>query len=118
MEHGNGNSKISELQAENTDLKKKGYSAVERMEQEIADLKAKNAELRKKLAFSNGAVEQINREYDELKSRWEKLKEQRMKGCGYLTFEGHYKCRKGNLCPVCEDFLTQIKEFESGGAMG
>ena len=63
--------KIRQLKAENARQKieiENGIRGYARIEKE-------NAELRKKLAFSNGAVEQINREYDELKSRWEKLEQ-------------------------------------------
>ena len=29
-------------------------------------------------------------------------KEDTNEGCGTTKYEGHYKCRKANLCPECE----------------
>ena len=33
-------------------------------------------------------------------------------GCGSTKYEGHYKCRKGNLCPECEAKLENSREAE------
>ena len=30
-------------------------------------------------------------------------------GCGTKKFEGHYKCRKDNLCPRCEKLKQRIE---------
>jgi hypothetical protein len=47
-------------------MKKKGYSAVERMEQEIADLKSKNAELSKGLARKSETLHSIHAELEKI----------------------------------------------------
>ena len=33
-------------------------------------------------------------------------------GCGSTKYEGHYICRKGNLCPECEAKLESTREAE------
>ena len=34
------------------------------------------------------------------------------KGCGTTQCEGHYKCRKDNLCPECESRLSAYKQCQ------
>jgi uncharacterized Zn finger protein (UPF0148 family) len=93
-------------------MKNKGYSAVERMEQEIADLKAKNAGLNETADRMAQSINILAKEKVELKAQWEKLFFIFKRGCGTKIFEGHYKCRPENLCPCCERAIKFMQVLE------
>ena len=42
-----------------------------------------------------------------MKTANEIRQEELNKGCGTKKYEGHYKCRKDNLCPECEAKITE-----------
>jgi hypothetical protein len=73
----------------------------------LADSKAKDEEIKeldkRVMTIIDGSlIEQQSERIRELEAEIKRVANFKGVGCGTIPFEGHYKCRTGNLCPICE----------------